>query len=655
MAKNSKNERNQILVKLWGKTIGSLTWVSERSLAYFFFFPDYFSLPYDLCPLTNPKTDPSSRHAIYGMSTKSPDPSERYYQGLPPFLADSLPDRWGNKLFDLWFEERGVKPAEKTAITKLSFIGRRAMGAFEFEPVIDDGFYDDKRVNIGELYQEALSVENDLSFRAIAPLNATVATLAALGTSPGGGQMKALVSIDEDGTYHSGSVTNEPSWRSCILKFNTPEYSLSEIEMTYYELAVEAGLPMMHSELITVDGVKHFLTDRYDRSSGKKIMTQTLAAINPDAGSYEGLFATCRRLGISQKEIQSLFRQTAFNWLMNNTDDHRKNFSFMMDDNYKWHLTPPYDITFIIAKNKISPEKEHCLPLRCKWTDVTEADLVSFARENNIRNPEAIISEIREASKHFEERAVANGVNGFYRDMISRRLNELGRQKELDMQSGHSFFFGPTLFEDARFEMTPSENIHLLCTIDGVMEKVILPHNKPLCVLIRERGLNAMDASLKESIFEDVFMQRARRVRVEDLSGLPEDYERQLFLCGRVNGPVTVNGLDGTAVVQEQKGTLVYMLSKQIGKLVPESVSLNGKAYALSDREKELFSYGVGQFLRSGDGEREYFVFDLTERTLKKATPFEELNRAYCTEQARKERGAHEDGDTLALGVRNKK
>ena len=39
-----------------------------------------------------------------------------------------------------------------------------------------------------------------------------------------------------------------------------------------------------------------------------------------------------------------------FNILSNNTDDHNKNFSFVMNEDGSWRLAPAYDITYIIDR-----------------------------------------------------------------------------------------------------------------------------------------------------------------------------------------------------------------------------------------------------------------------------------------------------------------
>lgn len=52
------------------------------------------------------------------------------------FLADSLPDSWGNQLFELWRQQNHLSNADITPLDKLSFIGKRGMGALEFLPEV---------------------------------------------------------------------------------------------------------------------------------------------------------------------------------------------------------------------------------------------------------------------------------------------------------------------------------------------------------------------------------------------------------------------------------------------------------------------------------------------------------------------------------------
>ena len=81
------------------------------------------------------------------------------------------------------------------------------MGALEFYPVLDSGFYDDEQVRIDRLYEQAQLIEQQLAGKSIPagePL--TRRALTAIGTSAGGRQMKAIIAIAPDGTIYSGQT-----------------------------------------------------------------------------------------------------------------------------------------------------------------------------------------------------------------------------------------------------------------------------------------------------------------------------------------------------------------------------------------------------------------------------------------------------------------
>lgn len=55
------------------------------------------------------------------------DKETRIFRRLPPFIADSLPDAWGNQVFECWRVENGLRNQEITPLDELSFIGRRGL------------------------------------------------------------------------------------------------------------------------------------------------------------------------------------------------------------------------------------------------------------------------------------------------------------------------------------------------------------------------------------------------------------------------------------------------------------------------------------------------------------------------------------------------
>ena len=86
---------------LWDKEIGRLAWHEGRHLSYFTYNPEFLRGNLDVAPLTASIHSPLSTRAIFGET-------ERIYQKLPSFIADSLPDAWGNLLFEQWRKENHI-------------------------------------------------------------------------------------------------------------------------------------------------------------------------------------------------------------------------------------------------------------------------------------------------------------------------------------------------------------------------------------------------------------------------------------------------------------------------------------------------------------------------------------------------------------------
>lgn len=112
---------------LWGEEIGRLVWDNRRRLSYFTYHPDFLKKGLNVSPLVAPVRGVKALIPIWGEEAK-------IYQKLPAFVADSLPDAWGNQLFDLWRRQNRLASADINPLDKLSFIGKRGMGALEFLP-----------------------------------------------------------------------------------------------------------------------------------------------------------------------------------------------------------------------------------------------------------------------------------------------------------------------------------------------------------------------------------------------------------------------------------------------------------------------------------------------------------------------------------------
>lgn len=465
--------------------------------------PAFLKKGLNISPLTAPVDGVRGLTPIWGEEAK-------IYQKLPAFVADSLPDAWGNQLFDLWRQQNHLSNADITPLDKLSFIGKRGMGALEFVPEVSRERRVEK-IDIKSLASLAERIFTERENARILPEESiTMQSLLTVGTSAGGRQPKAIVAINrKNGEVRSGQISGLEDFDYCLIKFGNSQYCSAELEMTYYKLATMAGINMMPSELYQVDGNNHFMTKRFDRKDGKKVHTQTLAAINPDADSYEQLIAICRKLHLPETECYEVFRRMVFNVLANNTDDHNKNFSFIMNEDGTWRLAPAYDITYIFDSGGFLPNEDHCMYIRAKLRGITRDDVIQLAKDNGIRRPDAIIRDIVKAIKQFRVVATKYGVAeqwiGRIETTIAEHLKSWGELEAITCSTGEFVINGHTV-KNIRMEQAYKGNFHLLAEIDGQERKFVIGKNKEEFSLIESVGIANLSSDQLKEMMEKYFV-----------------------------------------------------------------------------------------------------------------------------------------------------
>ena len=249
------------------------------------------------------------------------------------------------------------------------------------------------------------------------------------------------------------------------------------------------------------------MTKRFDRDGERKIYTQTLAALYPDADSYEQLLLVCRKLHLPETDCQEVFRRMVFNILANNTDDHNKNFSFIMNEDGTWRLSPAYDITYIIDTGGFLPNEDHCLYIRAKLRNITRDDVIQFARDNGIRRPDSIIHDVVASLKQFRTIATKYGVSeewtGRVENTIINHLKAWGEREEPSVPS-EQIINGHTV-SNIRIEQAYKGNYHLLATVDGRERKFVIGKNKEEFALIEKTGIANLTAEQLKTMAEMYF------------------------------------------------------------------------------------------------------------------------------------------------------
>lgn len=118
------------------------------------------------------------------------------------------------------------------------------------------------------------------------------------------------------------------------------------------------------------------------------------------------------------------FKQLAFNVLGGNIDDHDKNFSFLMDRQGRWSLAPAYDMVYSIDPNTLGIQKGQFMSIKGKVLYITEKDILTIARENDINNPSGIITQVLDVVSNFRSYCRDVEINDMTCDIMQRELNE---------------------------------------------------------------------------------------------------------------------------------------------------------------------------------------------------------------------------------------
>ncbi len=395
----------RINVSLWGVRVGTLVESPTRGVYAFRYDKKFLTSGIEIAPLMMPlRAEPY----VFG------DLPRASYNGLPPIFADSLPDAFGLGLIDHWLREHGLMREAITPLDRLAYLGRRTIGALTYEPDRGPGGRP-TALDMRELVESARQVLNG-ELSAVRGEDA-LREIIRLGSSAGGAQAKAVIGWNRStNAFLLGDRELPEGYEHWIIKFTPAEYPWrGEREYAQHRLAVAAGVEMSEACLYELDGVKHFMTKRFDREGPLRHHLATLSALAhlppetpPEHRRYEQLFATADELGLGYEAMEQIFRRMAFNVLTGEFDDHTKNFSFRLRGPASspssnaalscWELAPAYDLTgsrFPSEDPWSAQAGVHQLSVNGKHRDIMEADLLSLADRYGIGTAKRILEELK--------------------------------------------------------------------------------------------------------------------------------------------------------------------------------------------------------------------------------------------------------------------
>ena len=397
-------------VRMFGFIVGTFRWDERYQVAQFEYDRGFLGHGIEPSPIMMPVRE----GRVYSFAGLNRDT----FMGLPGMLADSLPDTYGRALFDRWLTLTGH--TSSNPVETLCFLGKRCMGALEFEPAIEVAFDQNQRFEIESLVnvaRDALNEKAAFDVNLADDTKAAIAGILRLGTSAGGQRAKAIIAYNKaTGEVRSGQVDAPAGFDYYLIKLDgvsakagfreTENYG--RLEYSFYKLAKACGIEMTECSLIEENGRAHFLTKRFDREGGKKIHMQTLCALAHydfrllRGYSYEQAFNVMRALRLPYSAAQEMFRRMVFNVVVRNQDDHTKNISFLMGEDGHWRLSPAYDMGYAYNPNG-GWTAMHQMSIEGKFDNITQADLMTFAKANNIKDAKEVIEKVTEEAEHWPD------------------------------------------------------------------------------------------------------------------------------------------------------------------------------------------------------------------------------------------------------------
>lgn len=306
------NKVNVIEVFMHGVKIGKMA-LTPDMLCAFEYEPAYLINGTSISPFTLPL-----KQELF-IAKRTP------FNGGFGVFADSLPDGWGELIFDRYLKNKEINPDKLTVLQRLAFVGNAGRGALEYKPNYNEFSVDE----ISDFDYLSAETQKILSTNYS---GSSLDTLYKYGGSPGGARPKVFVAIDGK------------EWLVKFKALSDPD-NIGIIEYEYSLLAKKCGINMPETRLFNG---KYFGVVRFDRTSNGKIHTVSAAGLlNADYRvpclDYVDLLKLCHLLTKNMKEVEALFRLMVFNVCIKNRDDHAKNFSFQFIHN-EWKLAPAYDL-----------------------------------------------------------------------------------------------------------------------------------------------------------------------------------------------------------------------------------------------------------------------------------------------------------------------
>lgn len=375
--------RQFVQVFFWNDPMGILAFDSLAQSGQFEFFPEFLSKGYNFSPILFPIETWKVNPKICLLEKASE---------LPAFLRDVLPGSYASDLLREALHDATKTPESLSALSFLSLMGNRSMGAFRFESAGYPELDAVEPVDFDQLVKFAHSIYVNKGPRLS---ERRIRTLLRSGLFTKGSWPKALVAINDfTGEVVSGQAQIPEGFEAWIIKLDgvgSDDTSALMEEYSYYKKALECGIQMAPCRMLKDGHTLHLLCKRFDRVGNERLHVQSF--LNLGGGhdySYEAVFRCLRQLHFPYPVFVEFFKRMVFNVLIGNKNDGPEKINFIYNRSGMWSLAPAYNL-------KPTPVlDEHALSVGGKVRDITKEDLLELGRMLNIKQAKLILKNCSE-------------------------------------------------------------------------------------------------------------------------------------------------------------------------------------------------------------------------------------------------------------------
>ncbi|HTU61253.1 MAG TPA: HipA domain-containing protein, partial [Polyangiales bacterium] len=247
------------------------------------------------------------------------------------------------------------------------------------------------------------------------PVPAAQKRLISPGVTMGGARPKALLDIDGE------------QW---VVKFADGEPTDTPlVEHASMTLARKAKIRVAKTMPVRLSVGHAVAVQRFDRSRSARVHCLSAQVALRAAGEgygYPELAQLLRRRGVAERSINisqmhELFRRMVFNILIDNTDDHEKNHSLLLQDTQQYLLSPAYDVLpsgqalgfqqMRVGEHEADSTLDNAL---------TQVALFALTRREALTHVRAIVRIVDSWKQHFKACGVSRGDIEAYAEQIDR-------------------------------------------------------------------------------------------------------------------------------------------------------------------------------------------------------------------------------------------